>query len=55
MDESAYTPVSVAGQAGFKRVVFSTFLSKGLLSEYPRGEIQSNSVRRKMNFIVAIL
>jgi hypothetical protein len=47
-------PVSVAGQAGFKRVVFSTFLSKGPLSEYPRWDIQSNNVRRKMHFIVAI-
>jgi hypothetical protein len=27
---------------------------KGLLSEYPKGDIQRNKVRRKTNFIVAI-
>jgi hypothetical protein len=41
-----------AGHAGFRKVVFSTFLSKGEFLEYAGEDRQSNSGIRVMNFIV---
>ena len=44
------------GRAGWIQESCIFYVSvKGQLSEYPRGDIQSNSVRREMHFIVAIL
>src|ERR1700733_5234092 len=51
----AYTPVRVAGHAGFRKVVFSMFLSKSEFFEYAGKDSQSNSGRRVMNFMGAIL
>src|ERR1700733_365507 len=51
----AYTPVRVAGHAGFRKVVFSTFLSKSEFFEYAGKDSQSNTGRRVMNFMGAIL
>ena len=48
--ESAYTPVSVAGHAGFRKVVFSMFLSKGEFLGYAGEESQSNSGIRGYEF-----
>jgi hypothetical protein len=47
--------VRVAGHAGFRKVVFSMFLSKSEFFEYAGKDSQSNSGRRVMNFMGAIL